>query len=478
MKGKTVFNGICFAALLCCSATQAQAPAQNDVVRKPLAISSGWEFGKIVQGTDEQNMSAEGYVINRLSVWLTQEAIVRQRLTLKMGIGGVFFYPFPDIGDKSLLVLKTGPGISQATGIYAIGGTPEAPLFDFQLGYFPFKYNPDAKNLGEYLLRSSCYPGIIRGPGWNMTGDALYRMQGFRLTSYLLEKSLTQHLMASMERDIYPNHDISMTYVGDYKPGSLLDFGAGFSLHRVLPLNGEKTTPEDFRNRYIGDKALNKDTGIVTDQVTGLQSDTLTGVKYYTFQGTKVMARVSVNPRSLISSDILGKDDLRLYGEISILGLKDYPFYFDDITKRMPVMFGFNVPTFRVLDVLSIELEWYGSQFAQSMQNTFNFKLPTWYIEDGSFNPASMDDSTNYAGPAGHKTYRDLYSNDNWKWSIFAKKRIYNTFSFHVQLANDHIRPKHFDLMDDMVEVTRGNKNWYDLFKNDWYFVFRLDYGI
>jgi hypothetical protein len=89
-----------------------------------------------------------------------------------------------------------------------------------------------------------------------------------------------------------------------------------------------------------------------------------------------------------------------------------------------------------------------------------------------------MDDSTKYGGPAEYKTYRELYSNDNWKWAIYAKKRVGKYFSFYLQMANDHMRPKHFDLMDDKIEVTHGNKDWFDLFQNHWYYVFRLDFGI
>ena len=33
-----------------------------------------------------------------------------------------------------------------------------------ELGYYPFKYNPQSTNLGEYLFRSGTYPG------WLVTG--------------------------------------------------------------------------------------------------------------------------------------------------------------------------------------------------------------------------------------------------------------------------------------------------------------------
>jgi hypothetical protein len=57
-------------------------------------------------------------------------------------------------------------------------------------------------------------------------------------------------------------------------------------------------------------------------------------------------------------------------------GLKNYPitdtsdeYYpgYNDLLKRTPIMFGFNVPTCKVLDVLSLEAEWWDSYpFANS----------------------------------------------------------------------------------------------------------------
>jgi hypothetical protein len=477
MKVNGVFCALCASAIvLAASCVWAQDSAKSEIVYKPLVISSGWELGQIVDGEAESSeKDTKGYVLNRLGVWLTQETTVGERLTFKMGAGGIFFYAYPDVGDRTLLVTKVGPGISQATGIYEIGASPDSPLFELQFGYFPFKYNPDAKDLGEYLLRSSPYPGILRGPGWNYVNDALYRALGLRFSNYLFDKSFTQHFLANMERDLYPNHDISLSYIAKYSHNDLFTIGAGISYYHLISWNEDKTTPENFKNRYLGDSAINDTRGI--NQFASPPIDSLAGqVGYYTFRGIKTMACASLNIRSLLKTDLLGKEDLKLYGELAILGLKDYPFYYDDISKRIPIMIGFNIPAFKILDVLSLELEWYGSQFAQSTENIWSYQTPIWYVNGGD--PGNMDDSTKYGGPAEYKTYRELYSHDNWKWAIYAKKRVGKYFSFYLQMANDHMRPKHFDLMDDKIEVTHGNKDWFDLFQNHWYYVFRLDFGI
>ena len=57
--------------------------------------------------------------------------------------------------------------------------------------------------------------------------------------------------------------------------------------------------------------------------------------------------------------------------------------FYSDIWQRIPVMFGFNFPTFRLLDYLSCELEWYGCSYSPSLYDLEGFKylLP---LPDGS----------------------------------------------------------------------------------------------
>jgi len=73
------------------------------------------------------------------------------------------------------------------------------------------------------------------------------------------------------------------------------------------------------------------------------------------------MGRLTIDPKGFIPLSIFGKEDLKLYAEDRDPGsqglpgqnLNDSLVAYDDITERMPIMFGLHVPTFKVLDVLA-----------------------------------------------------------------------------------------------------------------------------
>ena len=126
---------------------------------------------------------------------------------------------------------------------------------------------------------------------------------------------------------------------------------------RFLPVNSTITSKNDPTNAYV-DPSLPDSTG------------------YYTLAGTKLMARASFDFKPLFKSfadQFLGPNDLRIYSEAAILGLKNYPVYYDDLSKRIPIMVGFNVPTFKVFDVLALEVENYNWNYSNGYQN------PVWY---------------------------------------------------------------------------------------------------
>jgi hypothetical protein len=444
--------------------------------RKPLKIATGIEQGMIVHGRDEEYVTEYGEQqwLSRLGVWLNQEVVIRDRLIFRMGVGGMFWYSFPEMeGQSHTLNTKFGPGVAQATGIYKLGNI-DSPLFEFQFGYFPFKYNNEAQNLGEYLLRSGAYPGYIDGGSWNIIGDALYRCMGVRLSNYLLDKTIKQHVIVSMERDYPPMYDFALTYIGDASIGKAFDIGAGVCLTHI-PVKPKKTTPENVKNRYLGDRALSQKEGVSN---MGLGVDTLPEKEYYTFTGVKLMGKVCIDPKVFFSADIFGAEDLKIFAEAAILGVKDYPFYYDDISKRIPIMFGFNIPTFKILDVFSVQIEYYGCEFENSLENLFMYQIPVWYVEN--YDPLSHDDSTTYANnsmPDDYGTYREYYQNDNWKWSINLSRSFGKHFTVFAQFANDNMRHKYYNARPQYIPVTRGNSGPFQFFTDDWYFVFRLNFG-
>jgi hypothetical protein len=349
-----------YGIIICLSFAIAACGQDSAVSIKQLSISTGVEAGSVISGYDEdyQVQLAEDHWQARIGVWLNQEVSLNKRLVLKMGIGGLFFNPYPEKKqDENDFATKFGPGISQATGIYSFGGEDvKNPMFQLQFGYFPFKYNTEAANLGEYLLRSGCYPGFIMGGNWSILGDAVYRVVGTRLSSYLFDKSLQQHLIISSERDVPPMYDLSLTYIGDYNFLKVVDIGAGVDFHHLVSVNEKRTTPQVKENRYADGIPLSNT----------VQDSLYPNLEYYTFRGIKVMGKISIDPKPLFPSSIFGKEDLKIFGEAAILGVENYPYYYDDIKKRIPVMFGINLPCFKLLDICSVQWEWYGSQFENS----------------------------------------------------------------------------------------------------------------
>ena len=79
---------------------------------------------------------------------------------------------------------STGFSLKEAQGIYTFGDDPKNPPLQIALGYFPFKYNPQATNMGEYLFsyRTGSYPPYII----NDFDNCKARLLGLRVSSALL----------------------------------------------------------------------------------------------------------------------------------------------------------------------------------------------------------------------------------------------------------------------------------------------------
>jgi hypothetical protein len=170
---------------------------------------------------------------------------------------------------------------------------------------------------------------------------------------------------------------------------------------------------------------------------------------YYSFRGTKLMGRIGFDPKVFLPFDIFGKEDLRMYSEVAVLGLKNYPGYYTNLSQRIPVMMGFNFPCFKMLDVLGIEAEYYSNPYANSYANQF---------------PASAQALLPLPTPSGGPTHND----DNWKWAVYAKKTIIQNCSLIFQAADDHMRTREANPnVADMQEA---------LHHGDWYYMFKVKF--
>lgn len=240
-------------------------------------------------------------------------------------------------------------------------GNLDRPWLRLAAGYFPFKYNPDAKDLGEYLLRDGAYPTFI------ITNFefAETRELGFHIDGFLGNPEIDQvkwDLMLTSETHYWPLQDWTLSAVVTNNLLNFLDLSVGASWQRLISVNEALTTPKTQQSEYLD---ANGDTS------------------YYTYRALKLMGRASINPMRFIpdfkipfgpvfgDKPFFGKEDLKIYGELGVLGLFNYTAYnyqlvdtagglpghealvkapklknyYDSLGDRMPYMVGINLPT-------------------------------------------------------------------------------------------------------------------------------------
>jgi hypothetical protein len=318
------------------------------------------------------------------------------------------------------------PYLSRADLTYNFGSSDD-PDLSITLGYFPFKYNPDARNLGEYMFRSGTYPQyLITDFDFPMAKLFGMHVNGRNSGPFKWD------ILATLNTEWTAIGDLNLTGIASYQPVPFVTLGAGAGWFSLVSANWDQTTPAVEGCSYIEDGKR----------------------YYYTFAGQKVMGRFSLDPQSLFPNNLFGHEDFKIYSEAAILGLINYPLgedgktRYDDIKKRIPVMGGFNIPAFKYLDILSLQAEWFGSD----------------YIND--LNPIMFDNQPiPFSSNRGTKTpynTKENHNGDDWKWSLYGKKTIAEHFNIVFQFARDHMRWYREDYtLQDGQEALRSNKDWY-----------------
>lgn len=445
------------------------AMASAEFERAPLALGTSWDMGQIVKGTlntgSNQEIRVANQFLTRSGIYLTESGSFNKRLAVDVTIGALFWTPLPEGEHWLNRSVQSGVAIGQAQARYLFGDPGDA-YASLQFGIFPIKYNPDSKDLGEYLYRSGTYPGVVYTGGWSYMNSAAYTAQGFRFSMPHWDGKFSHSLTLTMERDLQRNRDLTPGYLFTVRPASFLDFGGGVVWTHGFPLGGDSSlTPIKCRNAWV--KRTGKPVSIAGDACTdGIRSDTL---GYYTFRGGKAAARASLDYGNLLG---MGGNPLKLYGEVALLGLKDYPFYYDKKSERMPVMFGLDLPSFGLLDMLGIEVEYKKSRFRNTM---------FWVMDDaplpiplaGTSETAAdydLDDPALTASQAD--SMATAFGRDDWHWSIHASRKITRGMTVHAQVASDHLR--HYGLQIAPIPGYAPATEW----TRDWYYVMRLEFGI
>jgi hypothetical protein len=337
--------------------------------------------------------------------------------------------------------------------------------FRLEFGFFPIKYNQQSRNLGEYLFRSNVYPQVVIS-GFELADKMkLVGFHGGHQLNFITNSKLNTDLFVTTGMETYPTGNISLSLLIGANLEQLIDIGAGISFADLISLDDRKTIP-----------AQSQAAGTILDAYYQFE-DSSGVITQYTFAGIKAMGRLTFNPKKWFKSDVFGAEDLKLYGEAAILGIKSYPGWYENINERIPVMFGFNFPCFKVLDVLSIELQWFGSKYWNSTENVWRKQSPVpyqgeayvesyyeWLEPKVTMAPNRIDTAS---------VTSKAVTDDDWKWSVYLSKKFNNRIRVSAQAAcdnrlrSDKLPPP--PQQSKYTEITR--RSW-----KDWYWMVRIMY--
>ena len=324
----------------------------------------GFEVGQMVKSQYQTN--EVGHIWLGSSVGnINMKAIPSENLTVLLGMEGrLWFNTFPTeyLRNKQFTFTSTTDFcIHQAQGIYTLLKNEKLSL-ECAAGIMPYKYNPEARNLGEYHFRTGTYPAYII----NDFDFPRARLSGGRVSVNYTGEAVSAGIDALIltERQMRPFHDLSLAAVANAGFLKAVTIGAGIELAHIWAVSDTVTSPHSDQTKYVN----GTDTG------------------YYTFSGTKLMARVTIDPLFSMRENLRGVigNSGKIYGELAILGLKDYPadqgannkYGYSGLKNKMPIMFGVNLPGWKILDICAIEFEHFSSPYADSYDQVLREGYP------------------------------------------------------------------------------------------------------
>ncbi len=361
---------------------------------------------------------------------LTSKAVIDNNWDGGLGIGTIMVHLARGApGQANKWYPFWVPFVSEARLTYSSGGYAVGSGLQFSFGSMGYTYNPDAKNLGLYLLHGYVYPGTLVSGSGNIFG----------MIGKLKAGSWQNDLIVNAEMDEKPIYDISVADVMTISAFKGFDLSAGINFSRLIPMNKKLTSPgKDCNANFLGPYANGGQENpcfIVVKDTSGVVIDTILG----SLGGVKAIARLRLDPKAFFSNAIslFGKDDLVIYSEVGIIGVHNYAKLYNKILRRMPIMFGVNLPGFNFL-TSSIEIEYYANKLSGDNLAARN----------GSWVSVVDDPRIN--------TKRD-----DWKWSVNVSKVLLGNLALSTQVANDHLRLGGNHDQDAGIEAMRTPEDWY-----------------
>lgn len=513
------------AAMLCAGALAAASAEDGGIQYKRLSVAGFMEAGKFWNPRYGAKPPVENDWTDHFGTFITQSADVNERLAFDIGLGGIFQYMKSEEVNSRWLgtqwkMFFIGPTVADLR----YGSAKDGDGFGFQFGRFTYKYNPEATNLGEYLFRSAAYPTFLMGGGYAFLGDPMAFLQGSRL--HWSAGALKADVLLTTETTMPALYDFSLAGLVSWSVGDgLLDLGAGVNFKRLLAVRPSKTAPEVSTNSYFtrggrtyvgyvtyyteqanfhkaqaarfpADSAVHNaraayysaiadSVGNTTDSLdasgnpktrgwidpaTGLAP----GAEFYSQKAILAMLRASLDLKKAIGSDAFGPNDLRMSLEVNVLGLQNKPVFYEKVTDRMPITLSVNLPAFKVLDLVSLQLEYFNSPWMNGYANLLgnnNKNLPLPSI------PTGGDSLWN------RSAFNDVSKRDNFSWSLLLKKNFAGAAWASLQMARDHSRMVSKDFWtgggleptEVLNEETTWGKLWFD---ENWYLVAQVGFGI
>ncbi len=306
-----------------------------------------------------------------------------------------------------------------------------------KFGLYEFKYNPDSKNLGEYLIRSEAYPLIIEnGQGKDAFRPSHARVGGIQF-DYKANPLYARGLIF-LEQTNIPANDLSIAIFGGLNTGAF-DLEIGASSRRLLKFGSvyqEFKDPDTVRLNYIKSQGL-------------------------TTSANVFMVRGAIDLYHLMGVE--SKDKFKFYMEAALLGLKTDSLFYTKLSERLPIMAGIDIPSFSFFDELAFEIEYL----------SYPHKDKKYLLVDqpGSSKYSPLPPGVDLPDPNFPQPFQ-TYHRDDWKWSLNIAKNLNNWVGLRVKLANDHFRL----LGWDKQAATEGEALNKIPFPGNWHILMRLEW--
>ena len=436
-----------------------------------------YEFGSIVKGVELATDTLNNVWNQRFGGTFDLQASRGEQLDLYLGAGSIFWHAVPVIATQSASKVFYSDAILTKAFLQYHNGDKENITLTGKFGFIPVKYS-NSKNLGEYLFRTGTYPGFLNtGNGYTAVNTSSAAILGTQWT-HKISESFTHDFFITSERQSYPLHDFSLSYLAKYK-GEFLNVGLGIQLDRLIPVTPSATTPNKRNNTYFtylgktytnypeyyrllalgatkdgnSAEALKWTTAqnLVDSLRLAWETDPASKPKMekYTFKGIKPVAMLSLDFKSLFGGDNFHGDELLLYSEAVLMGVQNYPIYYENRMDRLAVMVGLNLPTFGWLESFNIEAERLTSKYVNGYRIAREANLP---LPD--FNYTQLD---------GYDP-KD-WSNDDIKWSLFLNRKLIDGVNVQAQIANDHLRGRRYTRVVTENPLLINKAHWYYMIK-------------